>query len=336
MPAQKIRTDYDMLERIARSFMKQADLTAQSWQSLRNNMKTLQDGDWIGEGARKFYAEMTTYVKPSVRRLAGALEESTQVTKQIQKIMQQAEEDAARLFGERISFTALLAAGILGPFAAAAAAALAAGEQAGGNGSAAVDKMLSKFDPKVRELIKKSPSLLRQFEKMNGKWTIKHGPPGGDKTYADIDNNVIVIQQGMSINDQVNSIAHEVGHATYGEIPYHKPTTGMTRKEYLRLNVQEDMRDEGNAQLNAATARDEIRKGGGPDIGMPGSQPAAYQSVYNNYKNGNITRSQAIDQMGNLMGNEVPTGSTKKYRDYYSPYYENKWKEEVGSGRTKK
>src|SRR6185503_8318252 len=58
----------------------------------------LEEGDWLGTGADKFYQEMNSQVLPTVARLAQALEQASATTKQISRIMKQAEGEAASLF----------------------------------------------------------------------------------------------------------------------------------------------------------------------------------------------------------------------------------------------
>ena len=194
-------------------------------------------------------------------------------------------------------------------------------------------RMLSTFDPKVMEIAEKSPTLAAQLAKLEqqGGWTIKLDPTS-TSYYTDFENGVIVINGGATPQEIVGKIAHEVGHASHGDT-FVKPTATMTRDEFVKANVDAVMPSEGAAQLNAATVRDEILKAGGPDPGIPGSQTAAYQSVYDDYKAGKITRAEAIEKMGNLMGNEVPRGSTKKYRDNYAEGYGDYWDKYVAPGR---
>src|SRR3990172_870191 len=52
MPVPRIRTDYGSLGRMARGFKIGAEATDRSLQKLRGSMNTLQNGDWIGQGAR--------------------------------------------------------------------------------------------------------------------------------------------------------------------------------------------------------------------------------------------------------------------------------------------
>ena len=58
MPGPKVRADYDALEIVAQGFSKQAEATAQTLQAIKGQMDTLQAGDWVGQGATAFYAEM--------------------------------------------------------------------------------------------------------------------------------------------------------------------------------------------------------------------------------------------------------------------------------------
>jgi hypothetical protein len=60
-------------------------------------MEVLRGGDWIGQGARKFYAEMDSDILPSLQRLIAAMGEATKVTRQISDIVKQTEDEAARI-----------------------------------------------------------------------------------------------------------------------------------------------------------------------------------------------------------------------------------------------
>ncbi|MBI3359713.1 MAG: WXG100 family type VII secretion target [Chloroflexi bacterium] len=98
MPAAKVRSDYDQLKKLQKYFSEEADYHAQQNQELRARMDTLQGGDWIGEGATKFYAEMNDQVMPSLTRLQKAWAEAARVTGQISAIMKAAEDAASGVF----------------------------------------------------------------------------------------------------------------------------------------------------------------------------------------------------------------------------------------------
>src|SRR5258707_14231838 len=102
-------------------------------------MDPLQAGDWVGQGAAAFYAEMNDQVLPTCRRLQAALKASADVTQKISQAMQAAEGDAAKVLrgaAGSASGAAGGAAGAVGSVAAGAAGA-AAGVAAGAAGSAA-------------------------------------------------------------------------------------------------------------------------------------------------------------------------------------------------------
>jgi len=97
MPGSKVRADYDALQNVARSFGLQAQAIAQSLQVLKSQMDTLQGGDWVGQGATAFYAEMNDHVLPTVQRLNSALQTSGDVTQKISQAMRSAEDEAAKV-----------------------------------------------------------------------------------------------------------------------------------------------------------------------------------------------------------------------------------------------
>lgn len=121
MPAPRIRGDHDALSKIAQNFARESANTQRSLRKMKQSMDTLQGGDWIGKGATAFYKEMESDVLPAVQRLQSALERSDQVTRQISSILQEAEEEAARILGAILAGAAAVGAGGL---AAAAAEAL--------------------------------------------------------------------------------------------------------------------------------------------------------------------------------------------------------------------
>ena len=126
MPSPKVRVDHDALQAIARTFGQGADATGKMLRQLKSAMGVLQSGDWIGQGASKFYEEMNSRVLPAVQRLNSALAESAKLTGQISQLMKQAEEEAARILrGEGAGVVGVIAAALGGAFGAAAAAAAA-------------------------------------------------------------------------------------------------------------------------------------------------------------------------------------------------------------------
>jgi WXG100 family type VII secretion target len=80
----------------AAQFGQAADLLHRSLAEIRRQVQTLQSGDWVGEGASAFYAEMNDRVLPAVQRLADALGAATTTTGQVSQVMKAAEDEAAR------------------------------------------------------------------------------------------------------------------------------------------------------------------------------------------------------------------------------------------------
>ncbi|MBX7213477.1 MAG: WXG100 family type VII secretion target [Thermoflexales bacterium] len=95
MPGETIRADYEELAQIASLWKRESDAVGQTVSALRREMAVLEGGDWVGQGARAFYAEMNGSVLPSVVRLGAALGEAAQVSAKISALVQQAEDAAA-------------------------------------------------------------------------------------------------------------------------------------------------------------------------------------------------------------------------------------------------
>lgn len=98
MSAPRVRAHYDELNQIAQRFGQEAQATNALLQNLRREMQTLENGDWVGPGARAFYGEMNGAVLPAVQRLAKALDAARDTTLQIRAVIQEAEAEAARVF----------------------------------------------------------------------------------------------------------------------------------------------------------------------------------------------------------------------------------------------
>ncbi len=101
MPASRIRANYEELASISRSFQAESDATQRTLRELRSRMQSLEGGDWVGRGARAFYAEMNDSVLPSLTRLEKALAQAATVTTRLERRVRQAEADAARVLDGR-------------------------------------------------------------------------------------------------------------------------------------------------------------------------------------------------------------------------------------------
>ena len=150
MPAPKIRADYDALKQVAQSFSQQADNTSKLIQSLKGQMDTLQGGDWIGQGANAFYAEMNDSVLPTFQRLNQALQSGATITQQISPQMKTAEDEAARVLrgdGSGTGGAASSAGGAAG--GAGGGSGSGAGGTSGGGGGGSGGGTKAKTDPRL-------------------------------------------------------------------------------------------------------------------------------------------------------------------------------------------
>jgi len=98
MGASTVRADYDGLKQIQQQFKRQSDASGQCLRTMQQAKVALEGGDWIGEGAKAFYREMDSEVLPSWRRLVAALESAALVLSKMAQLIQQAENESARVF----------------------------------------------------------------------------------------------------------------------------------------------------------------------------------------------------------------------------------------------
>jgi len=95
MATSKTRADYGQLAQIAQRFASEAESTQQMLADMRAIMNLLEGGDWVGQGANAFFAEMNGAVLPSLTRLTRALADAQRVTIQISREVKVAEDAAA-------------------------------------------------------------------------------------------------------------------------------------------------------------------------------------------------------------------------------------------------
>lgn len=343
MPAPRVRADHESLERIAADFGVEAGATRQSLEQLRRQAAVLRAGDWVGKGARVFDQEMSEGVLPALRRLAAALESSQRTVVRISQALRRAEADAARVLrgddvasgnvggaealpvGGGAERAAPVEAGpafipIKPPNPRTISQAMARQRLAAQN--AAVDRMLSIFDPSVRELARQSPTLRAQLLALekNG-FRLATGPR------SQTVKPLITINQSLTGADAVAMIAHETGHATYPGVGRIEETETMTRDQYVDVNVTNNLRNEATAQFNALQVRAELLAAGAGDIGTPGDKDSAFQRIYADHAAGRLTRDQAIDRMGPVMGTlqREPGPPPQSYRDYAVDFFRRDW-----------
>ena len=101
----------------------------------------------------------------------------------------------------------------------------------------------------------------------------------------------------------------------------------------MRINLQEQLKNEANSQFHETSVRQEILTAGGADIGVSGIHSADYKRIYGEFRAGNITRAQAIDQMATAVGTDITSTDKQTYNDYYGKTYEKSWDEKIAPTR---
>ncbi len=101
MSAEIVQAKYDDLTTIARRFARQAEVTAQVQRRVERAMNALQNGGWQGKGSAAFFGEMNGKVVPVMGRLNVALQVAQRTTLDIQRFVQQADEEASSPFRQK-------------------------------------------------------------------------------------------------------------------------------------------------------------------------------------------------------------------------------------------
>ncbi|MBK8137997.1 MAG: WXG100 family type VII secretion target [Chloroflexi bacterium] len=94
----KVQFQYEKIDEVAQVAASQSDATAQMRQRLLQQLQVLEDGGWIGEGAKTFFNEMHGLMLPAVARLETVFDELSAVLRRASDAMREAEEQAAGLF----------------------------------------------------------------------------------------------------------------------------------------------------------------------------------------------------------------------------------------------
>lgn len=94
----RVRYQYDNLEGFARQFSDHAADAQQVRTRLSQQLAVLEDGGWVGEGAKRFSAEMREQILPALDALARALDGANGAILRAAEMMREAEAEAAALF----------------------------------------------------------------------------------------------------------------------------------------------------------------------------------------------------------------------------------------------
>jgi type VI secretion system secreted protein VgrG len=200
-----------------------------------------------------------------------------------------------------------------------------------GAGQAEGKKIDTVLDQKVEDLLDMSPSLRRLWEiAKNAGWKLELTNEGKSRAVKSDPPKVLInpadIKEGGDPFAKMASlVSHEMGHAG---TPYQDRIEADNMADFVAKNVAKDLQHEGAAAFVNAKTRDEIIANGGPDIGIRGGLDEWYISVYEDYKAGRITESQAIDRMAELMAYEPDHEDGWNKQEILVAQYEADWKSE--------
>ena len=96
--AYTVQADDEQLNGIAQRFDDQSSQVLATLAKVQSQMEVLRGGAWIGPNADKFYQIMDSDWIPALDRLGKALAEGASVTRQIQKIIKDADEQNKSYF----------------------------------------------------------------------------------------------------------------------------------------------------------------------------------------------------------------------------------------------
>jgi type VI secretion system secreted protein VgrG len=176
------------------------------------------------------------------------------------------------------------------------------------NGATVEQKVTTGLGEGVAKLAAKSPSLQKDLKQLkDDRWNIQYGPEGeGSSTKEKSKPPKIVIDSSLKNDPTIVTqvLAHEVGHATYTKSPDYCSKQGY---------VKSRLADEGAAVMNNIKVQREIKKNGGPDIGINGKRAnhRAYNAAYDKYlRDGNAEA--ARNAIGSKWGEEIASGTGGK------------------------
>jgi WXG100 family type VII secretion target len=87
-----IQIDYGQMAEVAKRFAQQAEASSQVAQHILQQLHTLENGGWVGEGAKAFFSELNDMMLPALQRLAHGLEAGEHASQQIAAQFREAEE----------------------------------------------------------------------------------------------------------------------------------------------------------------------------------------------------------------------------------------------------
>lgn len=184
----------------------------------------------------------------------------------------------------------------------------------------------------VDAMIANSPTLTSNIEQLQEDgWTIRFGESGAG-SFCDKEAKTIVIDVDSAgdTTDITQTLAHETGHALYEADPY-VDFGDLSKEEYVDVNVNSALKDEGEATLMNLQIRQEIldatatADSEGTDIGVAGAASAQYIEAYEQWdgEGRDAMRQQIADIFAH--GEHPSTAPDGDYYDYYAGTYRDHW-----------
>jgi WXG100 family type VII secretion target len=98
MPADTVQVDHDAMASISQRFGDQSDQVRAQYDKIMHQLDVLKNGAWIGPNADKYAEIMEGTLLPAIQRLFKALDQAGNTTKEVAKMMRDADEETKSLF----------------------------------------------------------------------------------------------------------------------------------------------------------------------------------------------------------------------------------------------
>lgn len=98
MAEETVQVDHDQMKSVSQRFNDQSEQVRAQYSKINHQVDVLKNGAWIGPNADEYVKIMEQNLLPAVQRLQKALETASETTKQVAKIMHDADEENKGLF----------------------------------------------------------------------------------------------------------------------------------------------------------------------------------------------------------------------------------------------
>jgi len=98
MAEETVQVDHDQLKSVSQRLNDQSEQVRAQYSKIAHQVEVLKNGAWIGHNADEYVKIMEQNLLPAVQRLHKALDTASETTKQVAKIMHDADEENKGLF----------------------------------------------------------------------------------------------------------------------------------------------------------------------------------------------------------------------------------------------